>query len=311
MPFNPINMGININTENDEYWPSLSADEQTLVFTRLLPINNNNPDLVRNRQEDLYYSIFENGKMDSCKTSRSSYKYSGNEGAQTISADGKFMVFTGCNREDGYGSCDLYFSKREGDTWSNPRNIGKPINTQYKETQPSLSADGKTLYFASNRPSGKGGLDIWKSSINSNGIWSEPVNLGDSINTPYDEQSPFIHTDNNTLYFSSNGWPGLGNFDLFVSHKKDENDWTTPKNLGYPINTHFSEEGLIVNAKGNMAYYSSNREGEGGRDLFSFELYKEARPDVVSYMKGSVYDAESKLPLRARFELIDLNRIIP
>jgi outer membrane protein OmpA-like peptidoglycan-associated protein len=306
VPFNPVNLGPNINSKNDEYWPSLSADEQTLVFTRLMPINSNNPDAFRNRQEDFYYSTFKDGQWTPSQPVGPPINTPGNEGAQSISADGKFMVFTGCDRRDGYGSCDLYFSRKEGDKWSVPQNMGRPVNTSAKETQPSLSADGKTLYFSSNRPNGKGGLDIWKSTLKDNGTWSEPENLGDSINTSFDEQSPFIHPDNKTLYFSSNGWPGLGRFDLFVSHKKDDDTWTTPKNLGYPINTHFNEEGLIVNARGNKAYYSSTRDGEGGRDLFSFDLYNEVRPDPVSYMKGKVFDAETYFPLKAHFELTDL-----
>ncbi len=306
VPFEPKNLGPNVNTSYDEYWPSLSADEQTLVFTRLIPINPYNPEIMFNRQEDFFFSTFENGQWTLAKPVGPPINTPDNEGAQTISADGKFMVFTGCNRMDGYGSCDLYFSKKEGNEWTIPKNMGKPINTSGYETQPSLSADGKTLYFVSNRPNGKGGLDIWKSTVNDVGQWSDPVNLGDSINTALDERSPFIHADNKTLYFSSNGWPGMGSFDLFVSHKKDDNNWTTPKNLGYPINTHFSEEGLIVNAKGNMAYYSSTRDGEGGSDLFSFELYKEVRPNMVSYMKGKVYDAETQFPLKAHFELNDL-----
>lgn len=306
VPFNPINLGPNINTKYDEYWPSLSADEQTLIFTRQLPKNPDKPYVFWNLQEDFYFSTFENGQWTTAQPVGPPINTPGNEGAQSISADGKFMVFTGCGREDGYGSCDLYFSKKQGDEWSVPRNMGPPINTSAWETEPSLSADGKTLYFTSNRPNGKGGMDIWKSTLNDNGTWSEPVNLGDSINTPFDEKSPFIHPDNKTLYFSSNGWPGLGRFDLFVSHKKDDNNWSTPKNLGYPINTNFDEEGLIVNAKGNKAYYSSTREGQGGRDLFSFEIYNEIRPDPVSYMKGKVFDAETNFPLKAHFELIDL-----
>lgn len=139
------------------------------------------------------------------------------------------------------------------------------------------------------------------------GTWSEPVNLGDSINTTGEEQSPFIHPDNESLYFSSTGLPGLGRFDLFLSRRIGENQWSKPKNLGYPINTHFNEEGLIVNSRGNTAYYSSTRKGGfGGRDIYQFEIPAEIRPKPVSYMKGIVYDVETKKPLQAKFELIDL-----
>jgi hypothetical protein len=306
VPFDPHNLGSNINTKYDQYWPSLSADEQTLVFTSLLPIDPHIEDVYLNRQEDFFYSTFEDGQWTPARPVGPPLNTQGNEGAQSISADGKLMVFTGCNRQDGYGSCDLYYSKKENDHWSVPKNIGKPINTKAKETQPSIASDGKTLYFASNRPGGKGGLDIWVSVQADNGIWGEPVNLGDSINTAFDDQSPFIHADNQTLYFSSKGWPGMGQADLFFSRRIGEDHWSKPKNLGYPINTHFDEIGLIVNTRGNRAYYSSNRAGHGGRDIYSFDLYNEVRPTPVSYMKGKVFDAATKQPLVAHFELIDL-----
>jgi outer membrane protein OmpA-like peptidoglycan-associated protein len=307
VPFKPQNMGAAINDKYDQYWPSLSADGETFVFTEAIPINPSNPEAYMNRQEDFYISHL--GTDSIWQQSRpigAPLNTSGNEGAQSLSADGKIMVFTGCNRKGGVGLCDLYISYKNGDQWSTPKNMGEPVNSTAKETQPSISPDGRTIYFSSNRKGTYGGLDLWKTILNDSGKWTTPVNLGDSINTPFDEQSPFIHNDNKTLYFSSNGWPGFGNFDLFVSRKISDSTWTKPMNLGYPINTHFVEEGLIVNAKGNIAYYSSTRQGFGGRDIFYFELYKKARPTPVSYMKGMVYNSETHQPLKARFELIDL-----
>ncbi|NJK97654.1 MAG: hypothetical protein HC905_24575 [Bacteroidales bacterium] len=152
-----------------------------------------------------------------------------NEGAQTLSADGREIYFTACNRRDGYGLCDIYYSKWNGQQWSVPQNIGSPVNSKYKETQPSLSPDGRTLYFSSNRPGGKGGLDLWQATMQPDGQWSEPINLGDSINTAGEEQSPFIHSDNESLYFSSTGLTGLGRFDLFLSRKKPKEDGVVPK----------------------------------------------------------------------------------
>jgi outer membrane protein OmpA-like peptidoglycan-associated protein/tetratricopeptide (TPR) repeat protein len=310
VPFNPANVGPSINNKYDQYWPSLSADEQTFVFTQALPIDPNNPRVSRNRQEDFYISYFRDDSWTPSKPVGAPLNTLNNEGAQTISADGRIMVFTGCNRKDGYGNCDLYIAYQENGEWTVPKNMGTPVNSNAKETQPSISADGKIIYYASNREGTKGGLDLWMTQINDSGKWCEPVNLGDSINTRLDEQSPFIHPDNKTMYFSSKGWPGLGRFDLFISHRKSDSLWTTPRNLGYPINTYYSEEGLIVNAKGNTAYYSSDRNGFGGRDIFSFELYPNIRPTPVSYMKGRVYDADTKAPLKARFELIDLSTSI-
>lgn len=304
--FNPQNLGPAINDKFDQYWPNISADGQTFVVTQLMPIDPSKPYTPNNRQEDFYVSTWKENTWEKAKPVGPPLNTSKNEGAQSISADGKIMVFTGCNRKDGFGGCDLYISQKIGNEWSIPKNMGGNVNSNLKETQPSISADGRTVYFASNRDKTKGGLDIWKVVMNDSNEWSKPINLGDSINTPFDEQSPFIHADDHTFYFSSMGWPGMGRFDLFVTRKLSESAWGKPMNLGYPINTHFSDEGLIVNAKGNMAYYSSNREGYGGRDIFAFELYKEIQPTTVSYMKGRVFDAETKKHLVASFELIDL-----
>src|SRR5690606_30667553 len=172
-----------------------------------------------------------------------------NEGAQCISPDGRFLFFTGCNRPDGMGRCDIYVSEKEGDNWSKPINLGSPINTGGWESQPSLSADGRTLYFVSDRSGGLGSYDIWMSTLDENARWQKPVNLGSTINTPFDEQSPFIHPDNETLYFSSNGWPGMGNKDLFISRRDSLGNWSLPQNLGYPINTYGEESGLSINSE--------------------------------------------------------------
>ncbi|MDP4274184.1 MAG: OmpA family protein [Bacteroidota bacterium] len=307
VPFNPENLGPKINTRYDEYWPSLSSDEKQLVFTRLVPKNLMDTSISYNRQEDLYMSSFENGSWAMAQNVGFPLNTPDNEGAQSVSADGKTLYFTACNRPGGLGLCDIYVSFRKGNQWSVPQNLGAPVNSRFKETQPSISSDGKTLYFVSSRPGGKGGLDIWKSTKNEDGSWGYPVNLGDSINSPGDEESPFIHEDNKTLYFSSNDRPGMGDFDIYVSRLNGRGEWTQAKNLGYPINTFNKEEGLIVNAAGTKAYFSSDRLGADGRDIYSFDLYKEARPLAVSYVKGKVYDADSGDPLKAHFELSDLD----
>lgn len=306
VPFDPVNMGPNINTENDEYWPSLSADESIMVFTMLLPIDAKNPLTRANRHEDLYYSSYEDGAWQPAQNAGKQLNTYDNEGAQSISGNGRFMVFTACGRDDGYGLCDLYFSAREEGRWSIPVNMGPSINSNYSEKQPSLSADGRVIYFTSDRPGGFGKYDLWMSSRTPDGKWSPPKNLGDSINSATFDQSPFIHPDNKTLYFSSVGWPGMGGFDIYMSHRINDSIWGKPVNLGYPINTHHHEEGLIVNARADMAYFSSTRLRGKGRDIFSFELYEEARPNRVSYMKGKVFDSQTQRPLEANFELIDL-----
>jgi outer membrane protein OmpA-like peptidoglycan-associated protein/Tol biopolymer transport system component len=306
VPFNPVNLGPNINTKYDEYWPSLSADESMLVFTAQIPIDPTNPDVYMNRQEDFYYSEFKDGKWQPAVNAGYPPNTVKNEGAQSISANGKILFFTACNREDGVGRCDLYYSEKKGKWWTAPANLGRPVNTPGNEKQPSVSSDGRTLYFVSDRRGGYGGYDIWISRRSDDGLWLEAVNAGDSINSPGDEQSPFIHPDNKTLYFSSTGWPGMGRYDIYISRKNDSGRWMPPVNLGYPINTWNNEEGLIVNPKGDKAYFSSDRLSGQGRDLFEFDLYDDVRPVKVSYMKGKVYDSETLKRLEARFELIDL-----
>ena len=304
VPFQPENL--NLDFEYDQYWPSLSVDEQTLVFTALIPKNPNNPAVYGNRHEDFFISEYHDGKWTKPENLGSPPNTPDNEGAQTISADATQMFFTACNRSDGKGGCDIYYCEKRNGYWTRPRNLGEPINTSAKETQPSISADGRTLYFVSTRSGGKGGQDIWYSTLENDGKWGEPVNL-EEINTPYDESSPFIHLDNQTLFFASDGLPGMGGYDLFVTRKDTAGKWTTPKNLGYPINSKYNEEGLIVNARGNRAYYSSDR-GEGRvRQIYTFELYPDVRPQPVSYMKGKIYDAKYLKPLKAIFELIDLS----
>ncbi len=296
--FRPVNMGANINTKDQEYLPVVTADEQVLIFTR-----------QANRNEDFYRSEQrESSWLPSEPLGKNINTTLYNEGAQCISPDGMYMFFTGCNRPNGLGRCDIYLSKREGKNWSEPFNIGGPVNTPGWESQPSLTADGKTLYFVSTRPGGVGGYDIWKSDLKPGGSWSVPVNLGPNINTAYDEQSPFIHPDDQTLYFSSNGWPGLGNKDLFLSRKDSgAAGWSKPANLGYPINSFGEESGLTVGADGKKAFFSSDQKGGfGGLDIYSFELPDAIRPGHVTYVKGTVYDALSSEILNATVQVVNL-----
>lgn len=308
VPFNPVNLGDAINTKLDEYWPSLTADEQTLFITRLVPVNPNLPASELNGQEDFYYSKKQDDETWGYANPLGyPINTDGNEGAPTVSADGQSYYFTACNRKDGYGKCDIYFSKRIGEKWTKPVNIGEPVNTKYWESQPSVSADGQRLFFVSGRPEGKGNLDIWVSFLQDNGKWGKPINLGDSVNTPFKEMSPFIHPDGKTLYFASDGWVGMGGDDLFVTHQKGtDTDWSKPQNLGYPINTNGDEMGLVVNIKGNLALFSSRREEEKGRDIFEFDLPENLRPDLVTYVSGKVYDAVTKETLGTEIELFDL-----
>ncbi|HER09050.1 MAG TPA: tetratricopeptide repeat protein [Bacteroides sp.] len=305
VPFHPENLGDSVNSSLNEYWPSLSVDEQMLIFTVMLPNPAGDEQMGTHLQEDFFYSTRIGQAWSRRKNAGPPLNTPDNEGAQSVTADGNSLYFTACNRRSGMGRCDLYVSRKTGEGWSSPLNLGPPLNSRNSEKHPSVSADERVLYFASDRPGGKGSYDIWM-SVSSNGTWGVPVNLGDSINTPGIEQSPFIHPDGQTLYFSSDGWPGMGQGDLFVSRLVENRAWSRPVNLGYPINTHHDEIGLVINAKGDRAYFASDRDPGRGTDLYTFELPREVRPVAVSYMTGRVYDAGNMKGLVARMQLVDL-----
>jgi outer membrane protein OmpA-like peptidoglycan-associated protein len=316
VPFDPRPLSNAINsTEFSEYLPCITADGETLIFTR------------REKGDEDFMISHKTGGDWSPAVRIDKINSPQNEGAQTISADGKILVFTACNRRDGLGSCDLYFSELGPGGWSTPKNMGEPVSTKHWESQPCLSADGQTLYFASGRPGGQGGQDIWVSKKEGSG-WSVPVNIGSDINTPLDEAGPFFHQDNETLYFMSNGYPGMGGFDLYLTRKDEKGGWQKPQNLGYPINTQRDEGSMIVSLDGSRAMMASDRKyknsqmksafnsknpdmlarPEAETDIYEFELYEAARPKPATYVKGKVRDAFTQSPLKAQVEITDLSK---
>jgi hypothetical protein len=304
--FNPVSVGDGINTRDDEYWPSITADGQMLIFTRQA----NTGDQIQGygiAQEDFYVSYLSGNTWQKAQNAGAPLNTRQNEGAQSLSSDGSYMYFTACDRAGGLGSCDIFFSSLSNGRWSVPVNLGSPVNTQFWESQPSISADGKLLFFSSNRIGGFGGKDIWYTYKDEKGNWISPRNMGETINTSGDEMSPFIHFDGKTLYFSSDGLPGMGGFDIYFSKMKADSSWTVPKNLGYPINTFSDETGLVIESCGQKAYFSSKRENQYGKNIYSFNLYESIRPDPVAYMKGKVFDKENGKTLIAEYELINLS----
>ncbi|HVM88664.1 MAG TPA: OmpA family protein [Puia sp.] len=295
--FEPQNLGDSVNSDVSEYYPTITIDGKKLIFTRR--VDNNN--------EDFYQSDFIDGAWSKAKGLGGNINTNMNEGAQNISQDGQWLIFTGCNFPDGYGSCDLYISYLENDGWSTPENLGRGINTEFWESAPSLSPDKRDLYFTSNRPGGYGGNDIYVSHRIANGKWSEPENLGPVINTIGDESTPFIHADNQSLYFTSSGHLGYGGDDLFVSHKDAGGKWTKPVNLGYPVNTIENEGSIVISADGRTAYYASDRaDSRGGLDIYSFQVRDDVRPAKTLWIKGKVFDAKTTKGLPSGVLLIDL-----
>ena len=259
--FNPQNIGLNINSSDQEYSPSISVDGNKLVYSRRFLKDNI-------LQEDFYISYRDSvGNWQESFPLSDVLNTSGNEGAFSFSTDTNLIVFTSCERFDRVGGCDLYLLY-DGVVY----NAGNLVNSDKWDTQGCFSPDRKYLYFVSNRPGGFGGSDIWRSEIVDK-IFLKPENLGPSINTKYDEMSPFLHPDNLTFYFASNGHIGMGDFDIFVSRRKNIiNNWQKPENLGYPINSHNTENSLVVEKDGNTAYFVSNKNSYGLEDIFIFQL---------------------------------------
>lgn len=270
---NIIHLGHNINSTDSEYFPSISSSDSLMIITRRIQNGQN---------EDLYSSAKWENEWQEALPLKGNINTTFNEGGQKISKDGKWMVFTGCNYPDGYGSCDIYVTEYSDGIWSEGQNAGASLNTEYWESAPCLSPDMLTIFFSSNRPGGYGGMDLYAAQLTGKGTWSTAQNLGPNINTSGDEMFPFIHFDNTTLYFTSNGWKSIGGSDIFVA-KKIGNSFSTPVNLGYPINTIDNESGLVVNAAGKTAYFSSDRFGSaGGMDIYEFNLPTEVQAFPVT-----------------------------
>jgi len=295
VPFEPHNLGDAVNTKDPEYFPSLTIDDKTLIFTRR----------VDGKNEDFFISHRDSTQWQPATDMGEPVNSAFNEGAQQISQDGQMLVFTGCEFPNGKGSCDIYYSLKTKDGWSAPKNIGASVNTRDWESQPCLSVDKQTLYFARETPDN--GADIFMSRRQPNGQWGTAERLGPGINTPGRETTPFIHADNQTLFFASNGHPGYGGMDIFYSRRQPDGSWGTPVNLGYPINTIDEDASLIVAADGKTAYFASDRtDSRGALDIYSFELYPAARPLPTLYVTGYVYDAKTQERLTATLELTDL-----
>lgn len=302
--FHPERLPGTVNSQFDEYWPSLSIDQQELVFTRLIKKQGYQP------QEDFFLSEMVDGAWQTALPIKEINTLE-NEGAQSLSADGNLLFFTACNRQGGMGSCDIYYSVRSAGRWLPPVNAGSPVNTAHWEAQPSVSSDGRFLYFSSNRPGGKGEKDIWRAEslgIDNNGRlkWKEPVNLGAQINTAGNETSPFIHAGNTSFYFASDSHVGLGGFDLYSVQIESDSVFSKPRNLGYPVNTFNDEQGLHISADGLTAFFSSARDSISGLDIFSFRLDESLRPQPATYVKAKVVDSETNEPVQASVHLVNL-----
>lgn len=262
-----------IGSGRDVYWPSLDVTGETVLYTSLDEGEEN----IRMRKGG--------------KTFFLPLNTSENEGTQSLTADGQMMYFTGCGRPDSRGSCDIYVAYRLSDTsWSEPVNLGEPVNTDSWEAQPAISADGRRLFFASNRPGGRGGSDIWYSTLlgrsdDGRQRWSEPRLL--YFNTPGQEMAPFLYYDGRTLFFASDGYPGMGGMDIY---KADLEEAGEPVNLGISINSHENEMGFVVDATGRRGYFASSSQGK--RNIYRCELEDRVKCPETAYLKLRIRDEE-------------------
>ncbi|HOF07164.1 MAG TPA: OmpA family protein [Bacteroidales bacterium] len=313
VPFNP-KLVKGISSQLDDYLVSLSPDNEIAYYTRKTKdyqISGYKSEPAF--QEKFYFSyrisdnVFDNGKEMPYPFNRNE-----NEGGATITGNNKELIYTVCKMVTSprqYYNCDLYSSKNIKGYWTDIVPLERVNRPDTWESMPSVTADGKELYFVSNRSGGVGGYDIYKSIKDENGEWSEPINIGKPINTSGDEKSPFIHTDTRTLYFSSNGRPGIGGYDIYYVKINDNNEKTEVKNIGYPINTENDEVGFIVSIDGKYGYFSSNNiknESLGGMDFYYFSLYNEAKPEEVILVKGNLKSEDTTKPIKATVQIKSL-----
>lgn len=306
----PVALPAPMNGFKFQYFPALTADNRFLLFTGR-PAASSGEDLFVSRQN-------KDGSLGAPQPISPAINTSYNEGAGSISGDGKTLVFASCDRPKAIGNCDLYISRRTGNSWSAPVNLGTNVNSAEWDSQPSLSADGRTLYFTSTRRGGQGQEDIYMTTMRPDGNWSPAQNLGTPVNTPGKDMAPFIHASGTTLYYVTDGLVGMGGLDVFRCEKNLTGKWSEPNNLGYPLNTFENEASLFIASDNQKGFCSRSRVTDeppaGSRivrerpvELFSFTVPAVVKArETSTYTQGRVFDAITKKPLKAEVKLYDV-----
>jgi hypothetical protein len=290
------NMGDSINSPSSEYFPTVSIQDSLFLFMRRKNLS----------REDFYASNMGTHGFAKAMPLSDTLNFAAKKGSMSLSSDLQTLYYAADYAEQGYGRYDIYKVQRSPWGWSKPKNLGQNINSDYWDSAPSIAPDGNSIYFASNRPDGFGGIDIYVAYKNEKGYWEEAINLGPTVNTKGDDQTPFIHADNQSLYFSSDGRPGFGGSDIYVTRKKIDGGWTTPINLGYPINTYDNEGSIAVASNGTTAYIASDRaDSRGELDIYKITLAENTRAHKTWFIKGQIVDAKTQKTIAANLNLVD------
>ncbi|SFF14310.1 OmpA family protein [Thermoflexibacter ruber] len=306
-----VNMGEEVNSQFEDYGVTISKDDQTLIFTSQRLPEGVDKRTRKKLDENLYMSKRIGDDEDFWEPA---YPFKDlnspfNEGSPCISADGNMIIFSRCHAPDGLGDCDLYVSRKiEGKYWSKPENLGQNINSATWDSHPSLSLTEDTLFFASDRAGGFGGMDIYFSAKDEFGNWGPAQNIGPIINTRKHEVSPFMHHTYNVLYFSSDGQiVNFGDFDIYKAYWRDS-AWTEPKNIGPLVNGAGREFYFAIDSKSNKIYYAKSEPGnENNLDLHSFPMPMEAQPMAIVRFSGKVTEATTGEVFEGIVSLIDLD----
>ncbi len=303
VPFDP-KVVKGVSTDRDEYLAYISPDDKSCFYVRRMPIKDPNKVYTSDKEKEVFMvsKRDKTGLFNAGSPMASPFNETeDNQGGCSISIDNRHLYFAMQRQEGGLQpNVDIYITDFADDNWSEIRKLSTSVNDpKYWDSQPTIASDGVTLYFASDRPGGFGGIDLYVTKKDpKTGQWSVPQNLGPKINTKGDEKTPFIHSDSETLYFSSTGHYGFGGYDIFYVRKDDKGEWLEPENIGSPINGTTDDTGFFVSTDTKTGYFFSFNEGKvsgkgiGRYDLFNFDLYPEARPQTVAFISGAVKDKE-------------------
>ena len=288
-----------IHSEDNKeyYWPVPTSDGENLVFVKSSGTVTNNSD--NNISETEYWNIY--------KIESDTIPFD-NRGVHKLSDASKILFFTACDRDDGQGNCDIYFIKYENGKWGTAMNAGSPVNTEGWDAQASFSPENKLLFFSSDRNGGNGKKDIWRTELlgfeeNGSPRWRVPVNMGNKVNTPGNESSPFVNVVNNNLYFASDMLPGMGGIDLFSAELNETGNAVNVLNLGYPINTNFDDDDLNFSNISDSVFFTSSRQTDKGQQIYAFNFERGVSFVPVAYVKVLVKDGKTNQPLSTSVKL--------